>query len=423
MSGSPVVNIYGIAKYFRGRVQKPNDIDGVVSAGNEVIDALAEMGMFPTKLSSPIAIWEQCVLNHLDIPKYQSLSKNVCNRSWYCSGKTWIEAYKLGYWEKSYEYDISSAFPTVMKNLIDTRHCDIVESAEYQHRAVYGYCEGVVTIYDNVQVSPIIYELDDSGLSTRTGTWETMLTKKEIDCIRRWHIGEFKITAGSWLIPRKLVRPFKIPMERILRYKQHDNPLIRDMAKAISVGAYGKLGETHPSETGYKAFGRHVMPVYFAEISTNPRLEVADFIYRNKLTDSLIHVSVDGFQSDEQLGNITPHNGFQWKVSDIIPTLVISSGLIYIGDRTKPKGLTLDNVKAMVEAHPYSGYYSKALKRTVTLGDAVSRGKLEDIGTVKPMYQDIDLYRAEHSRLFRKQPQTGYQLMNRKFCSVAKKAD
>ncbi len=101
-----------------------------------------------------------------------------------------------------YDYDMTSAFPRVAAKLYDTRGCDWVESGEYQPKAIYGYCKGQVTIYDWVMVSPIIYIGENGDSLSATGNWETYLTKGEIDFIRKWGIGEFKIEKGYWAIPK-----------------------------------------------------------------------------------------------------------------------------------------------------------------------------------------------------------------------------
>lgn len=93
-----------------------------------------------------------------------------------------------------------------------------------------------------------------------------------------------------------LPRPLEIPMNRLLAFKEDKDKLVRLLAKRMSVGIYGKFGEEHKEE-----FGKHFNPVYFAEISTQVRLQVAEFIYEHKLQDNLIHVSVDGVLVDREV--------------------------------------------------------------------------------------------------------------------------
>jgi len=67
-----------------------------------------------------------------------------------------------------------------------------------------------------------------------------------------------------------------------------------------STGIYGKFGEERANE-----FGPYFNPCWFAEISTQVRLQVAEELYShgigpgdNEGYKSLIHISVDGFLLD-----------------------------------------------------------------------------------------------------------------------------
>lgn len=103
-------------------------------------------------------------------------------------------------------------------------------------------------------------------------------------------------------------------------------------------------------------------------------------------------------------------NNGQWKLSSASPALVISSGLAYLANK-KPKGLSLEEVLEMIREHPGQGYYEKKVMRTVTLGEALSSGKFEDLGKEKVMYSSIDLFGQKHDREFESLSQTGGQLL------------
>jgi len=160
-------------------------------------------------------------------------------------------------------------------------------------------------------VSPIIHDTEDALISP-IGTWETCLTKSELDFIMKWGIGEFKIKDGWWAITARKAfkKPLLSPMEKLLRYKQ-GTPLQSLLAKRMSTGVYGKLGEERTDE-----FGPYFNPVWFATISTEARLQVADFLYThgigpedNEGYKHLIHIGVDGIMLDEPIEAI-PQNSY-----------------------------------------------------------------------------------------------------------------
>lgn len=193
-----------------------------------------------------------------------------------------------------------NSFPTIAKDLVDIRDCKWIHSPEYHEEAVYGFVKCEVTIYDWVMVSPIIMDTEEALISP-TGAWETHLTKSELDFITKWKVGSFVIKDGWWAVTsRKAFRkPLKAPMGTLLEYKQ-GTELQRLLAKRMSTGIYGKLGEERSEE-----FGPFFNPVWFSYISTNTRLQVADFLYShdigpgdNEGYSHLLCISVDGFMLD-----------------------------------------------------------------------------------------------------------------------------
>ena len=97
-----------------------------------------------------------------------------------------------------------------------------------------------------------------------------------------------------------LNKPLAKPLDKLLAYKQRTG-LQSALAKRMSVGAfYGKFGEERKDE-----FGPYANFVWFAEISTQVRLKVAEFLYEhgigpgdNEGYKHLLHVSIDGFLLD-----------------------------------------------------------------------------------------------------------------------------
>jgi len=91
-------------------------------------------------------------------------------------------------------------------------------------------------------------------------------------------------------------KPLQEPMDKLLAYKERTG-LQSALAKRMSVGIYGRFGEER-----LDTFGPYFCPCYFAEISTQVRLKIAEKLYSsgigpgdNEGYQSLIHISVDGF--------------------------------------------------------------------------------------------------------------------------------
>ena len=298
-------SFYGIKQYFPD-TPEPRGTKELCGYGTRLLEALKKMGLQPRKLTSPIAIWEDCVMSRLDLPTYRDAPDKANIYSWRGSGQLWVEAHKLGYWDEEhpvFDYDISGCFPNIAKNLIDLRHCKWGESDEYEAGAYYGYCHGVVTIYDWVKCSPILYASKDGLLISPVGTWEAWLNKAQIDFIREWGIGEFRIIDGVWAFPTKITYPLRLVMERLLRYKEHEDDVVRTLAKGQSVGIYGYMLAEYKDR-----FGPYWNPVWGDEISTGGGLEVAEWLYShgigpgdNEGYQTLICVNVDGVTLDKEV--------------------------------------------------------------------------------------------------------------------------
>lgn len=287
----------GIDQYYPEILTTPK-ADKIAELGVALVMALAKMGLYPSKLTSPAAVYDECVLSKLDLPTVYDMPKEAGEYAWYCGGKLWIETYKEG---EGWYYDLSSSFPNVAKHLIDIRNCEWVYKDNWSWTDFYGYARCKVTIYDGVKISPIIQTDDEGNITTLTGVWVTYLTLEEIRFIREWKIGKVRIIDGWWLTPKTGITtyPLKKPMEKLLAYKDSDDELVRRLAKRMSVGIYGKFGE----EWNYR-FAPHFNPVYFAEISTQVRLKVAEFIYKRGLQDNVMEVRVDGVLLDCQVKDL-----------------------------------------------------------------------------------------------------------------------
>ena len=414
-------NLYELQQYFP-ELPEPQNTEELVMLGELLLQELGKMGLKPTtKLTSPIAIYDECIMSKMDLPQVKDMPVEAAEMAMRCSGRLWIESHQIGHYDIIHDYDLVSAFPSITKELVDTRLCEWKQSDKYQKKAVYGYTKCEVTIYDWVVVSPIIAEVED-GLISPVGTWETFLTKEELDFIDRHKIGNYKIQDGWWAISKKkgeLRKPLYAPMTKLLSYKQRSE-LQGLLAKRMSTGVYGKFGEERKEE-----FGEHFNPCYFAEISTQTRLRVAEFLYAHGIGprvsgkyDTLVHIGVDGVLLTEPVEN----GSSRWKLAYKGEALVVSSGLVYT-ERTKPKGLRLNDIQEMIARHPRRGYYAKGVVRRLTLGDSLAQHRLRDIGKEIEFSSSISLIEQEHDRKFSKLPKTGEALLGNKYKSVPRRME
>jgi hypothetical protein len=89
-------NLYGLEQYFPD-LNEP-DVEGLQALGMKLLKELNRMGFRPTKLTSPVAIYEEAILSKLDLPKITDMPKEVAEMAYACGGRLWVECHQIGFW-------------------------------------------------------------------------------------------------------------------------------------------------------------------------------------------------------------------------------------------------------------------------------------------------------------------------------------
>jgi len=91
-------SLYDLQQYYP-ELDEPEELTEVQALGEKLMYELKKMGLKPSKLTSPVAIYEECVMQYLDLPKVSDMPKEAAEFAYRCSGRLWIEAHQIGYWE------------------------------------------------------------------------------------------------------------------------------------------------------------------------------------------------------------------------------------------------------------------------------------------------------------------------------------
>lgn len=92
------MSLYELAQYYP-ELDEPEELLEVQMLGETLLYELKKMGLEPTKLTSPVAIYEECVMRYLDLPKLSDMPREVAEFAYQCSGRLWIECFQTGYWK------------------------------------------------------------------------------------------------------------------------------------------------------------------------------------------------------------------------------------------------------------------------------------------------------------------------------------
>lgn len=430
--------IFHLKQFFPEGTDEPEDTDYCINLeayGRYLLQTFKKMGFQPQTLYSPVSALKP-VLAKMNLPTFKDMPQEASLMAIECAGRPWHEAIQLGRFEQVWDYDLSSAYPTILSKCLDIRLGRWVQSPNYQMGAMYGYAKCKVTIFDKVKWHPIVMFREDDVNVAPTGTWPDCLSKRKIDLIKRWGIGETSIQNSWWWIPETSSRPLFKLVNRLqsLRHSEKEadvwdyeailsklskklpaislveklmsmpmNRLMSHLAKAMLVGVFGYTGQEKKD-----TLGEFYNPVYFSEATEQTACLVADHIYKNKVAP--IAISTDGFLSPVELP-LTEG----WKLNYSGEAIVLSTNAVYYAGK-KPAGLYIDELKSLIQKNPTRSYWQTTKPRLLTLGNAVEWSAIDRIGEEVDIRTSVDLNIA-HDRYFPKLPRSGRDILSKKYMS------
>jgi hypothetical protein len=370
------INLYSL-KYYAD--SEPTCMNGLLKLACDTIDAYKQFGIEPTDLSSPVKAYSQ-VLDVVDFPRACDLPESSFGMLNTCAEKEWVEwreLYKVGHWNK-YEvldFDIHGAYPSLIARLPDIRNAKYFESDTMPDDYSWGDMVGKLTVTKDV--TPFGF----------MGTKEAQITTDELWLIKKYELGTFELKHGWFFkLPKYYNLPFKDIMQTLYEKRQNENPVVKKIAQAISVGIGGKFAQR--SDDG--RLGEFYNGIYARLITSRCSVKVADFIWRNGLQDNVVSVLVDGVLVESaglSMNNFDGKDIGSWRVNESSAFLVAS--LLYQwSDTKKPNKLYYNDMIKLINEKPNSSIYG-----------------------------DIDLNILQHDRLFDTLPRTGKDLLTKKYSS------
>ena len=348
-------NIYGLRQYYPNA--KPETVYDVAGLGYDLLATFGRMGLYPSKLTSPVGVYEECVLRKMRLPTIFDAPDYALDAYEYAAqimDREWRTVYQVGHWKEAYDFDIGAAYPSEAMKLVDMKGCAYHHSNSVMHNFDWAVFKGEVTI--DAPISPI---LDKEGIA-RVGTREDYITSDDLAFINKWGIGSFKMQDAWYLKFNSGACPLSYSMKRLFDWRGGGS-LREHLAKMISVGIIGKFQEEHNG-----GYGDYYNPIFATMITSRVRLKVADFIYRNKLQDNLISVMVDGCLTDKLVQVGKQRAMGEWRLNEPSPALVMSIGYQFTGDK-KPAGISYGDMVSAIKEHPtrqeYLGVYMGNLER------------------------------------------------------------
>lgn len=342
------VNIYHMTQYFPE--YNPKDANDVANKCEELVITLSEMGLNPTKLSSAVSIYDECILSRIDLPTIYNMPDNALDACEYAHRvgiREWSAVYKLGHWDESYDVDCNGGYPSIMRDLPDTRDMKVWYSKKYVP-CDFAFMKGKVTI--DADFSPIV---DSDGIPYK-GTKEDYVTKDIWAMINVCKLGHFEMQDGWFIKFNTTDKPYYDLMNDLYDARG-DSGLDRLIPKLISTGIYGRMAQEYENR-----YGDYFNPILAAMTTTRMSIKLGKMLIDNGLQSNVISATVDGALLDKQ-PNIKTGTGLgEWRVSEQLKSLVISRGFQWHSDK-HPNNYYYNDMMNAINAKPNSNIYNDIL--------------------------------------------------------------
>lgn len=326
------------------------DADLTGRLGNFLLKKINEFGLRVTALYSQASVSFRFFQDNgeiIGIPRYfkryPDFIRVVIDS--YQGGK--FEVQTRGYSPALYEYDLTSAYPREIADLINIDRADILRSTVFQPEAVYSFMRVKIKITESVAVPTGI--MVQGTRVYAIGEYFVSVTKNEYLYYKELG-AEITILDGWFLFIKDIEYPYR---ENVLKlfdlksyYKEKGDAALTLLCKVMLNGFYGKFCQLIPDWKGVYKAGVGFNPIYAAVITANVRLKVCRI--QNRYKDACLAVHTDSVIMTEPLDPSLVHKGilgeFEY-VDGPAPGVLVACGCYQIGDAGAFKGFEPRRVK------------------------------------------------------------------------------
>jgi len=305
-----------------------------------LIKRFEKYGVYPKKLYSVAYISYQYFrqkCTYVTVKRYWQHEKEVLRYAMesYNGGKFEVTQKGTGYF---YEYDIVSAYPFEISNLVNISWARVVQDKKYRKNAVYGFLRCKIDVPFGCQ-SPVVKKRGDLN-TYPVGQFTRTITKTEYEYLIE-HGADVTIIDAYWLYIDCKQYPYRREINRLTKlktkFKEEHKDLDYHTVKILMNSLYGKFVQLIDKGEYYGA-GSNWNPIFGAIITSNVRCRMSTLQEEIKScvavhTDSIITTKRQDCNPSGTLGEL----GFETEGQG----LILGSGIYQIGDKIKFRGFPL----------------------------------------------------------------------------------
>ena len=310
---------------------------------NYFVGKLAGLGIKVNNLYSPASIAytdfrTSCGI--VDMTRHIRFNREMLNYAYqaYHGGK--FEVTARGKFN-GFEYDGLSAYAFELSKLRDISEAQVRYFKEFIPDADYGFIKVRFEIPPHVHHPVPVKHLTLAYYPV--GRIETIITKAEYEFMESAGV-RLDVVDGWYLFCPNAPARYRDRIEYlygIKEDKEHQDPIIRDCARIILSGFYGKNAQLTARPGGTYVAGPAFNPVFAAIITANWRIRVSQL--QNQLKDDCLAVHTDAIISRKGLptGFLGRKLG-DWAQKGSGNGVIVACGLYQLGKKNKMRGLTLN---------------------------------------------------------------------------------
>ncbi len=391
------------------KINKAKEANDITVASSDI---LKQLGLDSNRIISPVAALVDKFINSLKPPTIDDMPEDVGELAYSTIMGNHLEAYQLGYWDMAWDYDINSAYGSILAKLYDIRRGEWIRDTVMPSNALYGFADGILTV--NKPFHPFLVKQGEYTY-TPIGTFPYQLPKSMIELLYKHKIGTFDIKNGRWFIPqenRALYQPLKGIITHLHTIRSKSEGLKKAILRQMIAGIWGRMIEARKDK-----FGDLFNPVWASIVENDIKCQVCDTCLSVDIIPLL--VAVDGVITDKPLPIQDSLEMGKWRLSHKGKCIIASSGVVGFEGKQGAEEFSLhyDWLYNQLNNNPQQTEYSMNKYSPMTLSKAIQTDSLDKLGELQLINRVITIGK-DYKRLWNKYPKYGGDLLTNKYQST-----
>jgi len=377
--------------------------------GDYVVNAYDKIGVRVSSLASPASVIESYMLDQVLLRNdVRGVPVDALEYAVHSFDGAWFENFKAGTFPTTYRYDLVSAYPSVIRNLIDLSLGYWVDSKRRPKGAWYGYAYADVDVPKGY-ISPFVFtNAVGEGLHPH-GKWTRYWPIPVLDWGSQ-HGVRIKVHSARWFVPFEVRYKFRGVIDKFFAVKRDNKSTTMEAwsAKLALAGVYGKFLQ-HRNNRG----GRLYNPIYASEITSTVSLQMADAALSNP--EAAIAVMSDCVISQGPLNLPVGREIGQWSRKG--PDASLWIGPAQYETEGIDQRFRKIPWKNLLERNPNAGEYAVTRKGPLTLLQGIRLNRFEDVGIFLDRTVTFDIRKLNWRRFWPSRPKCGGDLLTDQYDS------